>query len=182
MKNIEFFNGNDGVVYAITENDVKILDVSECEIVDEFFDLIRENYEDAWNKLCDEYITARRNVPYFKFCVVRRFIKCNMGECDRLEWDVDNGGRFHLEMVKCPLRGECNLENVVCRPKPSTGLSGRESEVLALLSEGMSNQEVADELFISVHTVRVHVAHILSKLKMKTIKQASAWYLSLGPK
>lgn len=182
MKNIEFFNGNDGSVYAITDLEVKRLDVSDCGLIGELFDAIKRCYEDAWNSLCDEYDAARRNLPFFKFCVVRRFLKCNMGECDRLEWDVDQDGRLHLEMVRCPLRGECRLEGTVCKPKPSTGLSGRETEVLALLSTGKSNQDVSDELCISVHTVRVHVAHILQKLQMKTIRQASAWYLSLGPK
>jgi DNA-binding NarL/FixJ family response regulator len=43
-------------------------------------------------------------------------------------------------------------------------LTGREREVLQLIAEGMSNQHIADELFISVKTVEAHKAHIMNKL------------------
>jgi DNA-binding CsgD family transcriptional regulator len=53
------------------------------------------------------------------------------------------------------------------QPEPKGGyelLTGREREVLQLIAEGMSNQRIADELFISVKTVEAHKAHIMSKL------------------
>jgi DNA-binding NarL/FixJ family response regulator len=43
-------------------------------------------------------------------------------------------------------------------------LTGREREVLQLIAEGMSNQRIADELFISVKTVEAHKAHIMNNL------------------
>ena len=43
-------------------------------------------------------------------------------------------------------------------------LTGREREVLQLIAEGLSNQKIADELFISVKTVEAHKAHIMTKL------------------
>jgi DNA-binding NarL/FixJ family response regulator len=43
-------------------------------------------------------------------------------------------------------------------------LTGREREVLQLIAEGMSNQRIADTLFISVKTVEAHKAHIMNKL------------------
>jgi two-component system response regulator NreC len=53
------------------------------------------------------------------------------------------------------------------QPEPRAGydlLTAREREVLQLIAEGLSNQSVADELFISVKTVEAHKAHIMSKL------------------
>jgi DNA-binding NarL/FixJ family response regulator len=44
------------------------------------------------------------------------------------------------------------------------GLSPREAEVLALLARGLSNQQIADELLLSKHTVRRHVSNIFTKL------------------
>ena len=47
-------------------------------------------------------------------------------------------------------------------------LTARESEVLKLLGEAKSNLEIADQLFISEHTVKVHVSRILEKLGIST--------------
>ncbi len=46
-------------------------------------------------------------------------------------------------------------------------LSNREREVLQLIAEGMTNQAIANELFISVKTVEAHKAHILTKLNLR---------------
>lgn len=51
-------------------------------------------------------------------------------------------------------------------------LTARELEVLKRMSEGMSNQEIADTLFISMKTVKVHVSNILSKLDVHDRTQA----------
>ena len=47
-------------------------------------------------------------------------------------------------------------------------LSGRETEVLGLVSEGLTNAEVARRLFISVRTVESHVAALMRKLGLET--------------
>jgi DNA-binding NarL/FixJ family response regulator len=53
-------------------------------------------------------------------------------------------------------------------------LTGREREILQLLADGMSNQDVAAKLFISQETVKSHVRHILAKLEADTRTQAVA--------
>jgi len=50
------------------------------------------------------------------------------------------------------------------RADPEARLTGRETEVLALLAEGRSNREIARELFLSEATVKTHVAHVIAKL------------------
>ena len=52
------------------------------------------------------------------------------------------------------------------------GLSPRELEVLRLIVLGRSNQQIADELYISRHTVNNHVAHILQKLNVRNRVEA----------
>lgn len=52
------------------------------------------------------------------------------------------------------------------------GLSKRETEVLNLLSEGYSNQEIADQLFVSLNTTKTHLANIYSKLGVSRRTQA----------
>jgi len=44
------------------------------------------------------------------------------------------------------------------------GLTQREREILKLIAEGYTNQEIAQKLYISVKTVQTHRAHILEKL------------------
>ena len=55
------------------------------------------------------------------------------------------------------------------------GLTAREVEVLRLLAAGHSNQDIADALFLSPGTVKVHVTHILAKLGLKS-RSAAADY------
>jgi LuxR family maltose regulon positive regulatory protein len=59
-------------------------------------------------------------------------------------------------------------------------LSERELEVLGLMAEGLSNQEIADKLFISVGTVKTHVHNICGKLGVGSRTQAAAQARELG--
>lgn len=51
-------------------------------------------------------------------------------------------------------------------------LTKRELEILMLMAEGKSNQEIADQLYIALKTVKVHVSNILSKLDVQDRTQA----------
>jgi len=53
-----------------------------------------------------------------------------------------------------------------------TGISSREYEVLQLLAEGLSNQEIADRLHVSLSTIKTHVSNLFSKLQVKRRTQA----------
>ncbi|EIX7635406.1 response regulator transcription factor, partial [Listeria monocytogenes] len=50
-----------------------------------------------------------------------------------------------------------------------------ENEILLLIAEGKSNQEIADELFITLKTVKTHVSNILSKLDVQDRTQAAIY-------
>ncbi len=52
------------------------------------------------------------------------------------------------------------------------GLSKREYEVLELMAQGLSNQEIADKMFVSLNTVKTHSANLYSKLDVKRRTQA----------
>ena len=52
------------------------------------------------------------------------------------------------------------------------GLSGREAEVLHLMAEGLSNQEIADRLFVSLNTVKTHCSRIFEKMDVRRRTQA----------
>jgi LuxR family maltose regulon positive regulatory protein len=59
-------------------------------------------------------------------------------------------------------------------------LSDREQEVLCLLAQGASNQEIAEQLVVTAATVKFHVSNILSKLQARNRTQAVARARSLG--
>jgi DNA-binding NarL/FixJ family response regulator len=64
--------------------------------------------------------------------------------------------------------------------KPGADLSQREQEVLALMAEGLSNEEIAERLVISPATARHHVSACIQKLGASNRAQASALAVKLG--
>lgn len=59
-------------------------------------------------------------------------------------------------------------------------LTNRENEILMLIAQGKSNQEIADELFITLKTVKTHVSNILSKLEVDDRTQAAIYAFKHG--
>ena len=64
--------------------------------------------------------------------------------------------------------------------KANAELNSREAEVLLMVSQGASNKEIADSLFISENTVRTHLRHIMNKLHLANRTQAAAYALQKG--
>jgi two-component system nitrate/nitrite response regulator NarL len=68
----------------------------------------------------------------------------------------------------------------LAQPTSTEKLSARESQVLALVVNGHSNQEIADKLGIAHNTVKNHLRNILSKLGVRNRAQAAAYAVSHG--
>ncbi|WNF36747.1 response regulator transcription factor [Bacillaceae bacterium IKA-2] len=63
---------------------------------------------------------------------------------------------------------------------PHEQLTSREMEILLLIAEGKTNQEIADEAFIAIKTVKVHVSNILGKLEVHDRTQAVIYAFKHG--
>jgi response regulator len=85
-----------------------------------------------------------------------------------------------LHAVRKVARGEVAIETVVSKKvqhhrnhiELHDDLTARERDILGLLAKGYENQRIADELFISLKTVKTHVSNILSKLEVSDRTQA----------
>ena len=62
----------------------------------------------------------------------------------------------------------------------SSALTRREAEVAGLVARGLTNRDIAAQLFLSVRTVEVHVDHVLTKLGFRTRTQLAAWAFEEG--
>jgi DNA-binding NarL/FixJ family response regulator len=80
----------------------------------------------------------------------------------------------HGEAMIAPGITKRLIEEFARRPEPGRrpiaglpGVTGREREVLELVGRGMSNQEIADYLYVTPATAKTHVARLLSKLQAR---------------
>jgi NarL family two-component system response regulator LiaR len=97
-----------------------------------------------------------------------------------------------LEAIRQVHRGEPSLEPGIARKvlqelsspgqgKPTADpLTQRELEVLRLISQGLSNKEIAAKIFVAEWTVRSHVSNVLSKLHLASRTQAALYALRSG--
>jgi len=133
--------------------------------------------------------TARitRQHPTVKVVVMTSF-----GEMERVHAALSSGAAGYLlkaaepievvAAIRAAARGDVFLDPTVARRltrellSPSIGvgsLTGRERDVLILVAQGRSNQEIADELVISERTARTHVSNVLRKLQLTSRTQAA---------
>jgi NarL family two-component system response regulator LiaR len=104
---------------------------------------------------------------------------------DSSAWEV-------LQAIRDVARGEPTMHPSIARklmrelqrppdlPLTEEPLTERELEVVGLVAQGLSNQEIADRLVLSERTVRTHVSNILSKLHLANRTQAALYALRKG--
>lgn len=123
---------------------------------------------------------------------VKVVILTSFGETERLHAALDNGASGYLlkdagpaevaGAIRAASRDEVFIDSAVAKQlarsisSPPTGialLTRRERDVLKLVAEGRSNQEIARELSISERTARTHVSNLLGKLNLRSRTQAA---------
>lgn len=85
-----------------------------------------------------------------------------------LQTVLEGGSYFSSELLQTLVN---SLRSSTQRDEKQNVLSERETEILILICQGLSNQEIADELFISKRTVDKHRANILEKSESKNTAQ-----------
>lgn len=92
--------------------------------------------------------------------------------------DDGRGGDARLRLVD--RAGAGPLAALGQRPVRPRNLTPRELEVVALVVEGLENEEIAEQLMISPHTVQSHVSNALAKLQVRTRTQLAVAVLRRG--
>ncbi|MDP6665632.1 MAG: LuxR C-terminal-related transcriptional regulator, partial [SAR202 cluster bacterium] len=104
---------------------------------------------------------------------------------------IDEGLAIVQDAGQRPLRERLAALRELAESRPSTavpnsrrtgvdGFTARETDVLKLIAAGMSNQQIADELVISIHTVIFHVRNILSKIGAANRAEAAVYAAQRG--
>jgi DNA-binding NarL/FixJ family response regulator len=104
----------------------------------------------------------------------------------------DAGPALLVEAVRAAARGDALVSPQVtvrllahfattpAARQPFEPLTDREEEVLKAVARGLTNAEIADTLFISLATVKTHIAHIQQKLGARNRVELAAWAWSTG--
>lgn len=120
----------------------------------------------AWRGLDAPYETAR--------------VRVLMAEAHRLladqasaEMELEAAGWVFERLGALPDLGR--VRKLSARAAPSGPLTGREVEVLRLVATGLTNREIAGELFLSEKTVARHLSNIFAKLRVRSRAAATAY-------
>jgi len=84
------------------------------------------------------------------------------------------------EVVILPGSNESSVDGAGDWPGRSAGLSPREAEILALITQGLSNQEIAERAFLSINSVKTYIRTSYRKIGAERRSQAVLWGVKHG--
>jgi DNA-binding CsgD family transcriptional regulator len=87
----------------------------------------------------------------------------------------DEIARLALRIDAGPGTGVDPMEHSLSTSGRRSGLTRREREVAALVARGMTNRQVAGQLFVAPRTIETHLEHIFAKLSVQTRAEVAAW-------
>lgn len=174
MEAIEFRVSPDGCVYYKQgKQEEKRLTRFCVDIYIDLIGMIKDRFPEAWKRLTSIYKPKNQSAAatdMANFKVAERFIRCNFGEHDLLYSDIESN-ILHFEEVRCPLRGLCPDENVICKPKGLYRLTKAEKEVASLFIEGYTFSAIAEKLGKSPSTIKQQLWKLKNKLGVKKCRE-----------
>ena len=165
----EAVNGKEGVEQALADRpDVIIMDIVMPEMngIEATLAILKE-WPEAKILILTSYLDNEKIYPVLDAGAHGYMLKTSSAE------EI-------LRAVKKVAKGEFAIETEVSKKveyhrnhiELHEDLTARERDILGLLAKGYENQRIADELFISLKTVKTHVSNILSKLEVSDRTQA----------
>lgn len=157
------------LVHDLDNSESVLFSEDSTDVINKVLKLTERDFNKCHNALTEIYGQSAHK----RYLMARRFIKCNLSIADE-RTDLSPSG-FKLEVVPCPMRGECKWENIVCKPQFTTTLSDREMEVALELCTDKPISKIADDLFISIHTIENHRNSIYKKLNIHSKSELVDW-------
>lgn len=133
------------------------------------------------------------------FPTVATLVLTSFGDPSRARQAIDAGANGYLlkdagpdelvSAIRSVMAGEMPVDPAVtsalarswkAADRPASHITAREQIVVSLVSQGLSNQEIATRLSISERTARTHVSNILAKLGLSSRTQIALWALETG--
>lgn len=150
---------------------------------------ISENYTEAVKGLCETFpgvyivVLTRQHASgdFLKALAAGAigYLSVNLSPQDFVQ-SLHMLAKGSLVIAKEKIEGEGEYLTLEKPPTMVENLSGRETEVLALVGKGKTNREIAEEMIISEHTVKVHLRTILNKLDLRNRQQAASYATKIG--
>lgn len=143
--------------------------------------LIRKNYPDIRILIVTMYRTREFIFNLYKLGVDGYLLK-NTGKEELIHAVriVSNGGSYFSADVNNTILQENPFERPEHFSELNPSFSKRETEIVSLLADGLSTQEVADKLFLSYYTVETHRKNLLNKLNLRNTAELIKYAAQLG--
>ena len=162
----EAVNGKEGVEQALASRPDVIIIMPEMNGIEATLAILKE-WPEAKILILTSYLDNEKIYPVLDAGAHGYMLKTSSAE------EI-------LRAVKKVAKGEFAIETEVSKKveyhrnhiELHEDLTARERDILGLLAKGYENQRIADELFISLKTVKTHVSNILSKLEVSDRTQA----------
>ena len=165
----EAVNGKEGVEKALASRpDVIIMDIVMPEMngIEATLAILKE-WPEAKILILTSYLDNEKIYPVLDAGAHGYMLKTSSAEEILRAVKKVAKGEFAIE-TEVSKKGEYHRNHIELHED----LTARERDILGLLAKGYENQRIADELFISLKTVKTHVSNILSKLEVSDRTQA----------
>lgn len=168
-------NGKAGVELALQEKpDIILMDLV-MEVMDgtEATQQLMGQWSEAKIIILTSFIDDEKVYPAMQAGACGYILKTSTAqEIAKAVRDTYNGHNY-IEDEVSTIMEEKKEESL--KHYPHELLTNRENEVVQLISKGYTNQEIADELYITLKTVKTHVSNILSKLDVEDRTQVAIY-------
>ena len=164
MEAIEFYLWEGEVRYRVDGHE-RTLKQSDWEIIEFILETLQKFFPDALQALNKKCASSLPNKRFYDFRRVELFIRCNFSDHDTLSFDISQG-MLHFEDVKCPLRGVCEYDGIICRPRFRMPCPNEEGKVAALYSKGLTADEIAGVLRKNIKTVKNQLCSVTKRLQL----------------